>query len=64
MPESLRSSAEARSLAGAKSRSIKDTTAKVGDYIYVHGKIASDGDEKVVDADSIDVITAGWGIVE
>lgn len=43
---------------------IKDTTAKVGDYIYIHGKIASDGAEKVIDADSVDVITAGWGYVK
>lgn len=43
---------------------IKDTTAKVGDYIYIHGKIASDGAEKVIDAESIDVITSGWGVIK
>jgi len=42
----------------------RDPQAKVGDYIYVHGKIASEGAEKVIDADSVDVITAGWGVIE
>jgi photosystem II stability/assembly factor-like uncharacterized protein len=43
---------------------IKDPQAKVGDYIYIHGKVASDGAEKVIDADSIDVITSGWGVIK
>lgn len=44
---------------------IKTSDAKpnVGDYIYVHGKIATENSEKIIAADSIDIQCAGWGIL-
>lgn len=43
---------------------IKDPQAKPGDYIYIHGKTATEGVERVIDADSIDIVTAGWGQID
>jgi len=44
---------------------IKTSDAKpnVGDYIYVHGKIATENGEKIVAADSIEIMCAGWGVL-
>lgn len=40
-----------------------DDKPAVGDYIYVHGKIATENGEKIIAADSIDIQCAGWGIL-
>lgn len=40
-----------------------DDKPTVGDYIYVHGKVATENGEKIIAADSIDIQCAGWGIL-
>ena len=40
-----------------------DAGVNVGDFIYVHGKVITENSEKIIAADSIDVQTAGWGIL-
>ena len=40
-----------------------DDKPAVGDYIYVHGKIATENGEKIIAADSIDIMCAGWGVL-
>ena len=40
-----------------------DTKPNVGDYIYVHGKVATENAEKIIAADSIDIMCAGWGVL-
>ncbi len=38
-----------------------DTSANEGDYIYVRGKVGALDGKKVIEADSVTVITGGWG---
>ena len=40
-----------------------DSKPNVGDYIYIHGKVITENDEKIIAADSIDIQCAGWGIL-
>jgi photosystem II stability/assembly factor-like uncharacterized protein len=40
-----------------------DSKPNVGDYIYVHGKVATEAGEKIIAADSINIMCAGWGIL-
>ncbi len=40
-----------------------DDKPNIGDYIYVHGKIATENNEKIIAADSIDIMCAGWGVL-
>lgn len=40
-----------------------DGKPNVGDYIYIHGKVATENSEKIIAADSIDIQCAGWGIL-
>jgi photosystem II stability/assembly factor-like uncharacterized protein len=40
-----------------------DPKPQVGDYVYVHGKIASGNDQKYIAADSIEIMCAGWGVL-
>ncbi len=40
-----------------------DGKPAIGDYIYVHGKIATENGEKIIAADSIDIMCAGWGVL-
>ena len=39
-----------------------DHKPNVGDYIYVHGKVTTENSEKIIAADSVDIMCAGWGI--
>ena len=40
-----------------------DDKPAIGDFIYVHGKIATENGEKIIAADSIDIMCAGWGVL-
>jgi hypothetical protein len=40
-----------------------DANVKAGDYIYVHGMVKTDNSEKLIEADSIEVQTSGWGML-
>jgi photosystem II stability/assembly factor-like uncharacterized protein len=40
-----------------------DSKPNVGDYIYIHGKVITENNEKIIAADSIDIQCAGWGVL-